>query len=60
MTTGKRKYMVGFIGIGKMGMPVVSRIAAAGIPVARIRSNTDWHVVVASILGLSHIPIPAG
>jgi len=28
MTTGRRKYTVGFIGIGKMGLPMASRIAA--------------------------------
>ncbi|NWF91480.1 MAG: NAD(P)-dependent oxidoreductase [Syntrophaceae bacterium] len=32
MTTGKRKYTVGFIGIGKMGLPMATRIAAAGYP----------------------------
>ncbi len=30
MTTGKRKDTVGFIGIGKMGLPMASRIAAHG------------------------------
>ena len=28
MTTGDGKYIVGFIGIGKMGFPMASRIAA--------------------------------
>ncbi len=32
MTTGERKYPVGFIGIGKMGFPMASRIAAQGYP----------------------------
>ncbi|MCL5807108.1 MAG: NAD(P)-dependent oxidoreductase [Deltaproteobacteria bacterium] len=32
MTTGERKYPVGFIGIGKMGYPMASRIAAQGYP----------------------------
>ena len=32
MTTGRCKYKVGFIGIGKMGLPMVSRIAAHGYP----------------------------
>jgi 3-hydroxyisobutyrate dehydrogenase len=32
MTTGRRKYIVGFIGIGKMGLPMASRIAAHGYP----------------------------
>ena len=32
MTTGKRKTTVGFIGIGKMGLPMASRIAAHGYP----------------------------
>ena len=32
MTTGRRKYTVGFIGIGKMGLPMASRIAARGYP----------------------------
>jgi 3-hydroxyisobutyrate dehydrogenase len=32
MTTGKRKYTVGFIGIGKMGLPMATRIAAHGYP----------------------------
>jgi len=32
MTTGRRKYTVGFIGIGKMGLPMASRIAAHGYP----------------------------
>jgi 3-hydroxyisobutyrate dehydrogenase len=32
MTTGKRKYTVGFIGIGKMGLPMASRIAVHGYP----------------------------
>ena len=32
MTTGKRKDTVGFIGIGKMGFPMASRIAAQGYP----------------------------
>lgn len=30
MTTGKPEYTVGFIGIGKMGLPMASRIAAHG------------------------------
>jgi 3-hydroxyisobutyrate dehydrogenase len=32
MTTGRDKYTVGFIGIGKMGLPMASRIAAHGHP----------------------------
>ena len=32
MTTGKHKYTAGFIGIGKMGFPMASRIAAHGYP----------------------------
>jgi len=32
MTTGGRKETVGFIGIGKMGLPMASRIAAQGYP----------------------------
>ena len=32
MTTGKRKYTVGFIGIGKMGLRMARRIAAHGYP----------------------------
>jgi 3-hydroxyisobutyrate dehydrogenase len=32
MTTGRDKYTVGFIGIGKMGLPMASRIAAHGYP----------------------------
>jgi 3-hydroxyisobutyrate dehydrogenase-like beta-hydroxyacid dehydrogenase len=32
MTTGERKYAVGSIGIGKMGLPMASRIAAEGYP----------------------------
>jgi 3-hydroxyisobutyrate dehydrogenase len=32
MTTGDRKYPVGFIGIGKMGSPMAGRIAAHGYP----------------------------
>jgi len=32
MTTGDRKYPVGFIGIGKMGFPMAGRIAAHGYP----------------------------
>ena len=32
MTTGDRKYPVGFIGIGKMGFPMACRIAAHGYP----------------------------
>jgi 3-hydroxyisobutyrate dehydrogenase-like beta-hydroxyacid dehydrogenase len=32
MTSGRRKYTVGFIGIGKMGLPMASRIAAHGYP----------------------------
>jgi len=32
MTTDERKYPVGFIGIGKMGFPMASRIAAQGYP----------------------------
>lgn len=32
MTTGERKYPVGFIGIGKMGYPMAGRIAAQGYP----------------------------
>jgi len=32
MTTGKHEYAVGFIGIGKMGLPMASRIAAHGYP----------------------------
>jgi len=32
MTTGDRKETVGFIGIGKMGRPMASRIAAQGYP----------------------------
>ena len=32
MTTGDRKETVGFIGIGKMGLPMASRIAAQGYP----------------------------
>ena len=32
MTIGRCKYKVGFIGIGKMGLPTVSRIAAHGYP----------------------------
>jgi len=32
MTTGRRKHTVGFIGIGKMGSPMASRIAAHGYP----------------------------
>jgi 3-hydroxyisobutyrate dehydrogenase len=32
MTTGSRKDTVGFIGIGKMGLPMASRIAAHGYP----------------------------
>jgi len=32
MTTGDRKETVGFIGIGKMGLPMASRIAAQDYP----------------------------
>jgi 3-hydroxyisobutyrate dehydrogenase len=32
MTTGDRKETIGFIGIGKMGLPMASRIAAQGYP----------------------------
>jgi 3-hydroxyisobutyrate dehydrogenase len=32
MRTGKREVTVGFIGIGKMGLPMASRIAAHGYP----------------------------
>jgi 3-hydroxyisobutyrate dehydrogenase len=32
MTTSERKETVGFIGIGKMGLPMASRIAAQGYP----------------------------
>jgi len=32
MKTGKRKVTVGFIGIGKMGLPMASRIATHGYP----------------------------
>ena len=32
MTTGDGKYIVGFIGIGKMGFPMASRIAAHAYP----------------------------
>jgi 3-hydroxyisobutyrate dehydrogenase len=32
MRTGKRKVTVGFIGIGKMGLPMASRIAVHGYP----------------------------
>jgi len=32
MTTGRRKVTVGFIGIGKMGLSMASRIAAHGYP----------------------------
>ncbi len=32
MTTSDRKYSVGFIGIGKMGLPMASRIAVHGYP----------------------------
>ncbi len=32
MTTGERKHTVGFIGIGKMGLPMATRIAAHGYP----------------------------
>lgn len=32
MTTGRRKYTVGFIGIGKMGLPMAISIAAHGYP----------------------------
>jgi 3-hydroxyisobutyrate dehydrogenase-like beta-hydroxyacid dehydrogenase len=32
MTTGERKYAVGFIGIGKMGLPMASRIATQDYP----------------------------
>jgi 3-hydroxyisobutyrate dehydrogenase len=32
MKTGNRKYTVGFVGIGKMGLPMASRIAAHGYP----------------------------
>jgi 3-hydroxyisobutyrate dehydrogenase len=32
MTAGNRKYTVGFVGIGKMGLPMASRIAAHGYP----------------------------
>jgi 3-hydroxyisobutyrate dehydrogenase len=32
MSTGERKYAVGFVGIGKMGLPMATRIAAHGYP----------------------------
>jgi 3-hydroxyisobutyrate dehydrogenase len=32
MTTGDRKEAIGFIGIGKMGLPMANRIAAQGYP----------------------------
>ena len=32
MSSGKGKYAVGFIGIGKMGLPMATRIAAQGYP----------------------------
>jgi 3-hydroxyisobutyrate dehydrogenase len=32
MSTGEGKYAVGFVGIGKMGLPMASRIAAGGYP----------------------------
>ena len=32
MSSGERKYAVGFIGIGKMGLPMATRIATHGYP----------------------------
>src|ERR1035437_4761782 len=32
MSPGERKYAVGFIGIGKMGLPMATRIATHGYP----------------------------
>ncbi|MDP1952502.1 MAG: NAD(P)-binding domain-containing protein, partial [Betaproteobacteria bacterium] len=33
MSPGEGKYVVGFIGIGKMGLPMATRIATHGYPV---------------------------
>jgi 3-hydroxyisobutyrate dehydrogenase-like beta-hydroxyacid dehydrogenase len=49
MTAGRRKYTVGFIEIGKMGLPMASRIAAHGYPLhayaisaAAIKEFCNW------------------
>ena len=40
MTISRRKYAVGFIGIGKMGLAMSSRIAAHGYPF-RVQPGAD-------------------
>ena len=32
MSAGEGKYAVGFVGIGKMGLPMATRIATQGYP----------------------------
>lgn len=52
MNSAERKYPVGFIGIGKMGLPMATRIAAHGYPVHAYDASPAALKAIASVRGV--------
>jgi len=52
MNPGKRKYAVGFVGIGKMGLPMAIRIAARGYPLHVYDTAADALTVICAQSGV--------
>jgi 3-hydroxyisobutyrate dehydrogenase len=52
MNPGERKYAVGFIGIGKMGLPMATRIATHGYPVRAYDTSTAALKAICAVSGV--------
>jgi 3-hydroxyisobutyrate dehydrogenase len=52
MSSGEGKYAVGFIGIGKMGLPMATRIATHGYPVRAYDTSTAALKAICAVSGV--------
>ncbi len=52
MSSGDAKYPVGFVGIGKMGLPMAQRIAAQGYPLRVYDTSASALEVICSVSGV--------
>ena len=52
MSSGEGKYAVGFIGIGKMGLPMATRIAAHGYPVRAYDTSAAALKAICTVSGV--------
>lgn len=53
MSTGEGKYAVGFVGIGKMGVPMATRIAAQGYPLHAYDAAESALNAISAVSGVS-------